>query len=50
MKLVRMNFSVPSDIKAKLDAMRTNGTTASGYIRNVLERELKHAPTGQKGR
>ena len=50
MKLIRMNISVPSDIKAKLDALRAQGTTASGFIRSVLERELKHAPTGQKGR
>lgn len=50
MKLIRMNISVPSDIKAKLDALRAQGTTASGFIRNVLERELKNAPTGQKGR
>jgi hypothetical protein len=49
-KLIRMNISVPSDIKAKLDALRAHGTTASGFIRSVLERELKNAPMGQKGR
>jgi hypothetical protein len=49
-KLIRMNISVPLDIKAKLDALRTKGTTSSGFIRSVLERELKNAPTGQKGR
>ncbi len=50
MKLIRMNISVPSDIKAKLDALRAHGTTASGFIRSVLVRELKNASTEQKGR
>jgi hypothetical protein len=45
-----MNISVPEKIKAKLDELRTNGTTASGYIRSLLERELKVAQAGKKGR
>ena len=40
MKLVRMNISVPSDIKTKLDALRAQGITASGFIRHLLEREF----------
>lgn len=50
MKLIRMNISVPASLKTKLDALRANGTTASGFIRAVLERELNQAPNQQKGR
>jgi metal-responsive CopG/Arc/MetJ family transcriptional regulator len=50
MKMVRILIQVPTSLKAKLDALRAKGTTASGFIRSVLERELKNAPTGQKGR
>jgi len=50
MKMVKMLIQVPQPIKEKLDGLRTKGYTASGYIRSLLERELKHAPTGQKGR
>ena len=31
---------LPEELKAKLDALRTKGYTASGYIRALLEREL----------
>ncbi len=48
MKLIRMNISVPSDIKAKLDALRAHGTTASGFIRSVLVRELKNASEAER--
>jgi hypothetical protein len=35
----------------KLDAKRREGTTASGYIRSLLERELNQpSHKGQKGR
>lgn len=50
MKMVKMLIQVPRSIKDKLDAMRSKGYTASGYIRSLLERELNHAPKGQKGR
>ena len=50
MKMVKMLIQVPQPIKKKLDALRTKGYTASGYIRSLLERELNHAPTGQKRR
>ena len=41
MKQIRMNISIPSDIKAKLDAMRATGSTASGLIRHLLEQHFK---------
>lgn len=50
MKMTRINISLPISLKQKLDALRLQGTTASGYIRSLLERELKAAPSGQKGR
>jgi hypothetical protein len=50
MKMERLLIQVPVPLKAKLDALRGQGYTASGYVRALLERELKHALTGQKGR
>ncbi len=47
----RIVISVPKSLKAKLDALRAQGYTASGYIRAVLEKELNQAQVkGQKGR
>lgn len=48
--MVRIPVSLPQPLKAKLDALRTQGYTASGYIRSLLERELKHAQVVRKGR
>jgi len=49
--MVRLLIQVPEPLKGKLDALRRQGYTASGFIRAVLERELNQAPaTGQKGR
>jgi len=51
MKMVRVLIQGPASLKAKLDALRTQGTTASGFIRNLVEREFHRAPlTGRKGR
>ena len=51
MKMVRMMIQVPATIKAKLDALRKQGTTTSGFIRSLVEREFHRAPlTGRKGR
>lgn len=35
-----MLIQLPKGLKAKLDALRSKGYTASGYIRALLEREL----------
>jgi hypothetical protein len=48
MKMVRMNISIPVQLKARLDALKDRGLTTSGYIRNVLEREFKAALAGRK--
>ncbi len=51
MKMVKLLIQVPQPIKAKLDALRVQGYTVSGYIRSVLERELNQGPMKtQKGR
>jgi len=51
MKTIRMNISLPLALKARLDALRKQGTTSSGFIRSLVEREFHRAPaTGRKGR
>ena len=51
MKMVRMLIQVPEPLKARLDALRLKGTTASGFIRYLLEEHFKQAPVmGRKGR
>jgi len=41
MKMTRLNIQLPIPLKAKLDAERRQGTTASGLIRNLLEQHFK---------
>ena len=48
--MVRMLIQLPAPLKRKLDALRAQGYTAAGYIRNVLEQHFKEAPAGKKGR
>ena len=51
MKMVKMLIQVPVPIKRKLDALRSQGYTASGYIRAVLVKELNQVQVKhQKGR
>ena len=51
MKMTRLNIQLPMPIKAKLDALRAHGTTASGFIRHLLEQHFHATPMkGQKGR
>ena len=48
---VKVLIHLPVSLKVKLDAMRAQGGTISGYIRSVLERELNQGPDkAQKGR
>ena len=42
-KLVRIVIQLPQDLKHKLDALKLQGYTASGFIRAVLEREFAKA-------
>lgn len=49
MNMPRILVSVPRPIKAKLDALRAEGITASGLIRRLLnEFFTKPATTGRK--
>lgn len=51
MKMVRLLIQVPEPIKAQLDALRSEGTTASGFIRHLLEDHFEQAPrVSRKGR
>lgn len=51
MKMVRLLIQVPEPIKAQLDALRVEGTTASGFIRHLLEDHFKQARrVSRKGR
>ena len=43
MKMERVLIQIPTDLKAKLDGLRSQGYTASGFIRAMLERELNHS-------
>ena len=48
MAMVKMQVHLPNPLKAKLDSLRSQGYTASGYIRALLERELEPT-TNTKG-
>jgi len=48
MKMERVLIQLPTDLKARLDSLRTQGYTASGFIRALLERELNQ-PHMKKG-
>ncbi len=50
MKMVRVLIQLPQPLKAKLDALRAHGTTASGFVRSLIEREFHPATTTKKGR
>jgi hypothetical protein len=41
MRTIRLNISLPLTLKAKLDAERRPGPTASGLIRHLLEQHFK---------
>jgi hypothetical protein len=43
MAMVKLLVHVPKAIKAKLDGLRKEGTTASGLIRHLLEQHFKQA-------
>jgi hypothetical protein len=50
MKMVRVMIQVPRHLKAKLDALRTGGTSVSGFVRSVLEQHFTKPHVGRKGR
>lgn len=50
MKMERVMIQLPKGLKSKLDGLRRHGTSISGFIRSIVERELNQASAGQKGR
>ena len=48
MKMKTVNIQLPAALKAKLDALRNQGYTASGFIQALLERELSQVQTGRE--
>ena len=50
MKFVRILIMVPESVKTRLDALRSEGYTASGFIRHVLKREFKEGAKRPKRR
>ncbi len=46
----RLVISIPTSLKARLDAQREQGTTASGFIRWLLEQHFREASQIKKGR
>jgi hypothetical protein len=46
MKMARLLIQIPQPIKAKLDALRAQGITTSGFIRSLLQREF-HGRAGK---
>ena len=50
MKMQRVMIQLPKGIKSKLDALRAHGTTASGFVRALVEREFRQTSRATKGR
>jgi len=48
MKMARVLIQLLTDLKAKLDGLRSQGFTISGFIRAMLEKELNQ-PHIKKG-
>ena len=49
MTMERVLIQLPTDLKAKLDGLRGQGFTISGFIRALLERELNQPHTKKGG-
>jgi predicted DNA-binding protein len=47
-KLVRIVIQLPVELKEKLDALKQQGYTTSGFIRATLERELNKLDVRQE--
>ncbi len=48
MEMVKILVQVSRPIKAKLDALRAEGTTASGLIRRLLKEFFETRPTKER--
>jgi hypothetical protein len=50
MKMSRLMIQLPTPLKEKLDGLRQQGITASGFIRNLVAQYFSKPHTGRKGR
>jgi hypothetical protein len=50
MKMVRLNIQLPVSLKAKLDGLRAQGISISGFIRHALTQHFNPPTKGQKGK
>lgn len=50
MKTLKLLIQITPAIKANLDALRAQGTTASGFIRNLLTKHFNRPQAGRKAR
>lgn len=50
MRMIRLVIQLPPALKAKVDALRAQGITASGFIRNLLAQHFNQPQAGRKGR
>lgn len=41
MQMVRVSVQLPQSLKAKIDALRERGTSASWFIRKLVEQHFK---------
>lgn len=41
MKSVKVLIQIPATMKRQLDALRSEGYTINGYIRSLIEQDLK---------
>ncbi|MGE0470734.1 MAG: hypothetical protein AB7L09_15500 [Nitrospira sp.] len=41
MKMARINVQIPKTLKAKVDAQRARGVSASWFVRNLIEEHFK---------
>ena len=41
MEQVKVLIQIPVTVKKQLDVLRTEGYTMSGYVRSLIERDLK---------
>ena len=41
MNSVKVLIQIPATVKRQLDALRSQGYTINGYIRSLIERDLK---------
>ncbi len=48
LRMERLIIQLPARLKRKLDALRSQGYTAAGFIRSLLERELNQNPMARK--